>query len=74
MNKEALKVIDERFGHDTLISLATVDGNRPAVRTVNSYYEKGLFYTITYALSNKIVERQIGIRSNCKLFSGNFVE
>ncbi|HCS74325.1 MAG TPA: pyridoxamine 5'-phosphate oxidase, partial [Clostridiales bacterium] len=32
MNKEALKVIDERFGHDTLISLATVDGNRPAVR------------------------------------------
>jgi general stress protein 26 len=49
--------MDERFGHDTLISLATLDDIIPAVRTVNSYYEKGTFYTITYALSNKM--RQI---------------
>ena len=26
----------------------------PVVRTVNSYYEDGCFYTITYALSGKI--------------------
>lgn len=51
---KALEVMIERFGHDTLISLATLYGNIPAVRIVNSYYENGAFYTITYALSNKM--------------------
>jgi len=59
MNKEALLKMDERFGHDTLISLATVDGIRPAVRIVNSYYEDGAFYTVTYALSNKMKQIEI---------------
>lgn len=49
--------MNERFNHDTLISLATIEENIPWVRTVNSYYENGAFYTITYALSNKM--RQI---------------
>ena len=44
----------ERFGHDCLISVATVEDGKPYVRTVNSYYENGSFYIITYALSNKI--------------------
>lgn len=51
---KALEIMDERFGHDTLISLATIDRNIPAVRIVDSYYENGAFYTITYALSNKM--------------------
>lgn len=50
---KALEVMNKRFGHDTLISLATLDGRIPAVRIVNSYYESGAFYTVTYALSNK---------------------
>ena len=50
--------MDERFGCDTLISLATLNEGEPAVRIVNSYYEKGSFYTITHALSNKM--HQIG--------------
>ena len=58
MNKKidpkALSIITERFGKDSLISLATVERGRPAVRTVNSYYEAGAFYTVTYALSNKM--------------------
>ena len=53
-NSEPLSILTERFGHDTLISLATMDGNRPAVRIVNSYYGDGAFYTVTYALSNKM--------------------
>ena len=52
--QEALSLMTERFGHDTFLSLATVDGGRPAVRIVNSYYEDGSFYTVTYALSNKM--------------------
>lgn len=54
---QVLSILTERFGHDALISVATIDGRRPAVRTVNSYYEEGSFYTITHALSNKM--RQI---------------
>ena len=56
IDPKALEIMVERFGHDTLISLATIDGNRPAVRTVNSYYEDGAFYTVTYALSNKMMQ------------------
>jgi len=56
MNKypEAEKILIERFGKDTIISLATLDGKRPAVRVVNSYYEDGAFYTVTYARSGKM--------------------
>lgn len=51
---KAQEVMNERFNHDALISLATIDGSYPSVRTVNSYYENGAFYIITYALSNKM--------------------
>ncbi|MCI8622744.1 MAG: pyridoxamine 5'-phosphate oxidase family protein [Provencibacterium sp.] len=54
----ALAILSERFGRDSLIALATVDGDRPAVRTVNSFYEDGAFYVVTYGLSNKM--KQIG--------------
>ena len=58
MNADIAAIMAERFGHDNLIALATVDGDSPAVRTVNAYYEDGCFYTVTYALSGKI--QQIG--------------
>lgn len=58
MTAEIAALMNERFGHDNLIALATVDGDSPAVRTVNAYYEDGCFYTITYALSGKM--QQIG--------------
>lgn len=48
------ELMKERFGHDNLIALATAEGSAPYVRTVNSYYEDGAFYIITYALSNKM--------------------
>lgn len=48
----------ERFGHDSIIALATVEAGIPYVRSVNAYYEDGIFYVITYGLSNKM--RHIG--------------
>ncbi len=54
---DAMRILTERFGRDTLISLATVEGNRPTVRIVNGYYEDGSFYVVTHALSGKM--RQI---------------
>ena len=58
INADISAIMSERFGHDNLIALATVDGDSPAVRTVNAYYEDGCFYTVTYALSGKM--QQIG--------------
>ena len=50
----AREIMDNRFGCDSLIALATINGTEPAVRAVNSYYEDGCFYVITYAKSNKM--------------------
>ena len=54
ISPKAQEIMNERFHHDSLIALATMDGDKPCVRTVNSYYEDGAFYVITYALSNKM--------------------
>lgn len=48
------KIMRERFGRDSLIALATSEGNVPHVRNVDAYYEDGAFYIITYALSGKM--------------------
>ncbi|MEY8523516.1 pyridoxamine 5'-phosphate oxidase family protein [Lachnospiraceae bacterium 38-10] len=57
ISAEAEIITIERFGKDTVIALATVEDGVPYVRSVNAYYENGVFYIITYALSNKM--RQI---------------
>lgn len=57
LNSESKNVMEKRFGKDNVISLATVDGEMPAVRYVNGYYEDRAFYVITYGLSGKM--RQI---------------
>ncbi len=59
MNADLAAKMDQRFGHDNLIALATLSGDTPSVRTVNAYYEDGCFYTVTHALSGKM--QQIGI-------------
>lgn len=51
---EAERILAERFGHDCLIALATAEQGRPSVRTVNAYYENGVFYVVTYAHSGKM--------------------
>lgn len=51
---EAEKIMEERFGKDSIIALATSAGNIPYVRNVNAYYEDGSFYVLTYGLSDKM--------------------
>lgn len=55
--QEARSIMKERFGHDSLIALATVEDGLPWVRTVNAYYEDGAFYVLVNAYTNKM--RQI---------------
>lgn len=56
---DAQAIMNDRFQKDSLIALATMEGQLPCVRAVNSYYEEGSFYVITYALSNKM--KQIAV-------------
>ena len=49
------EILNERFGKDSLMALATVDAKgMPWVRTIDAVFHKDSFYTITYALSNKM--------------------
>lgn len=57
-NETTQTILEDRFGKDSLIALATVEDGSPHVRTVNAVYQDGAFYVVTYALSGKM--RQIG--------------
>ena len=54
LSAEAEKIMNERFGKDSVIALATTDNGAPQVRFVNAYYENGAFYIVTHALSGKM--------------------
>lgn len=54
LSLESKRIMDERFGRDSIIALATVEDGMPCVRNVNAFYEDGAFYVITNALSNKM--------------------
>ena len=57
LTKELDALLLERFGGDSVISLATAENNIPYVRSVNSFYENGAFYVLTHGMSGKM--RQI---------------
>ena len=84
--REGLQLIEETFGNgkDNLISLATiareasVDGNiRPVVRTVDAYYEDGVFYVVTNGKSNKMMQiaknSEVSIAGCLEMFTANGV-
>jgi len=52
--ENAMSIMTERFSKDNLIAIATTDGNRLHNRMVDAYFENGLFYVSTDALSNKM--------------------
>jgi len=54
IHAEVQRILNERFGKDSLIALATVKDGLPQVRTVDAYYEDGAFYVVTHALSGKM--------------------
>ncbi len=58
LSADAEKIMTERFGKDSNIALATTIDNKPYVRNVNSFYDNGSFYVLTYGLSNKMKQIQ----------------
>lgn len=63
LNSELVSIMNERFGKDSIIALATLDGGMPCVRNVDGFYESGAFYVITHALSGKMQQ----IRENANV-------
>ena len=57
--ENAINIMAERFGKDSLIAIATKDGERLYNRMVDAYYENGAFYISTYALSNKVKQIEV---------------
>ena len=54
ISREAEKIMMDRFGKDSIFSLATTEDDKPYVRSVNSFYASGSFYVLSYGLSNKM--------------------
>lgn len=54
LGEEAERIMNERFGKDSIIALATEQNGIPYVRFIDAYYENGCFYAVTDALSNKM--------------------
>lgn len=52
--EDAINIMTERFGKDSLIAIATTDGELLYNRMVDAYYDDGAFYISTNALSNKV--------------------
>ena len=57
--KEAQRIMNERFGCDRLITIATSIDNVPYLRAVNAFYQDGSFYIITHAQSSKMKQMEI---------------
>ncbi len=69
-----IDILKERFGKDSLMSLATVDENgKPWVRTIDAIFYEDSFYTITYGLSNKMkhIENNPVVAISGEWFSGH---
>ena len=56
--EKSLGALEELFGRDYQFALATSKENVPSVRVVDTYYEDGAFYIVTYAKSQKVIEMQ----------------
>ena len=51
LNPESKKIMEERFGKDSIIALASMDGNVPCVRlTDNILFSHGTRYDIDFSM------------------------
>lgn len=86
MFEEGYKIVNDVFGNgkDNLIAVATIaresgEGGmpRPVVRCVDAFYEDGVFYSVTNAMSNKMLQvaenKEVSVASCQEMFTANGV-
>jgi general stress protein 26 len=73
--EKALQVMNELFAKDYQFAMATVKGNTPSVRFIDTFFENGSFYVVTYSKSQKVQEvkdnSQVSLCNKLYRFSGN---
>ncbi len=67
---EGIQVMDELYGKDVPMPLATVNNGRANVRVIDAFYKEKAFYITTYALSSKMkeIEKNPHVALNHNLF------
>jgi len=73
--EKVLQVMNELFARDYQFAMATVKGNTPSVRFVDTFFEDDSFYVVTYLKSQKVQElienSQVSLCNKLYRFSGN---
>lgn len=54
--EKSLKVLEDLFSKDFTFVLATAENNAPSQRVVDTYYDNGEFWIVTYAKTKKVNE------------------
>lgn len=71
---ESMKVMSELFGKDYHFAMATAKDNIPSVRFVDTFFEDGIFYIVTYSNSQKVKDitenSQVSFSRNFHRFNG----
>ncbi len=67
--EKAIQVMTEMFGRDYQFALATINGNAPYQRYVDTYFDGECFYVVAYGLSQKV--RDIRRNPNVSLCTRN---
>ena len=52
--EKSLNVLEEIFAKDYQFALATSNDNIPSFRFVDTFYDNGAFYIVSYAKSQKV--------------------
>lgn len=73
--EKAMQVMDELFARDYQFAMATASNNTPSVRFIDTYYENGSFFIVTYAKSQKVKDlednSEVALCNRLYRFSGN---
>ena len=72
--EKAMGAMAELFAKDCQFALATAKDNVPSVRVVDTYYDAGSLYIVTYGKSQKVKEMEanprVSLCSNLYRFNG----
>ena len=63
--KIAIMLMEQLFSRDYQFAMATAANTIPSLRFVDTYYDDGAFYSVTYANTNKV--KEIAINPNIAL-------
>lgn len=72
--EKSMTVLSDLFGKDFTFVLATANEDVPSARVVDTYYENGIFWIVTYAKSNKMKDIEnnphVALCNNFHAFKG----